>query len=119
MRHSRALIGRNSGQDSISRVEVLAHHGRLVLEHSEKQRKGHDVQVLVAQVKPVVSRYVSEQVHLPIEVRYGADLAAHVVIEPVERVGIDEAVADPNAGSHALVDLVEDGECVLNSVFGD
>jgi len=39
-------------------------------------------------------------------VRNGADLAANVVVEAVERVGVDEAVAYPAASLHRLIYFV-------------
>ena len=44
-------------------------------------------------------------VFLPIQMRDGDDFSAHVVVESVERVGVDEAVADPQARLHDLFDL--------------
>lgn len=51
--------------------------------------------------------------------RNSANLATHVIVEPIERVGVDEAVADPETGSDALGDLVEDGEGVFDAVLGE
>ena len=118
MSDSSALLLGNGGQDLVGGVEVLAHDGRLVLEHGEEEREAHDVELLVAEVEAIVARYVAEQVHLPVEMRYGAYLAADVVVEAIERVGVDEAVADPDARLDRLVDLVEDGEGLLDAVLG-
>ena len=39
--------------------------------------------------------------------RDGDDFAADVVVQPVDGVGIDEAVTGPKPGLHALLDFPE------------
>ena len=39
--------------------------------------------------------------------RDGDDFAADVVVQPVDGVGVDEAVAGPKPGLHALLDFAE------------
>ncbi len=51
--------------------------------------------------------------------RNGDDLPAHVVVEPVDAVGVDEAVAHPEAGLHGLVHLPEHVERLLDSILSD
>ncbi len=51
--------------------------------------------------------------------RNGDDLPAHVVVEPVDAVGVDEAVAHPEAGLHGLVHLSEHVERLFDSILSD
>jgi len=40
-------------------------------------------------------------------VSYGDDLAADVVVKPVDTVGVDKTVADPAAGPHCLLNVTQ------------
>ena len=51
--------------------------------------------------------------------RHGDDLSSDEVVEPIHRVGVDEAIADPNARPHHFSDFPDDVESVLNPVFVD
>ena len=42
---------------------------------------------------------------IPVQVSNRDDLPAHVVVEPVDRVGVDEAVSHPGPRLHHLLDL--------------
>ena len=44
---------------------------------------------------------------LPVQVSYGDDLAADVVVESVDAVCVDEAVADPASSLHRLLDVTQ------------
>ena len=44
-------------------VEVLTHHGRLVLQDRQQERVANHVQVFIAQVESVVLRNVAEKIH--------------------------------------------------------
>ena len=69
---------------------------------------------LVAQVEVVLFRYVSEQVHDSVQVSDRHDLAADVIVEPVDSVRVDEAVAHPQARLDTLLHLTEQVERRLN-----
>ena len=43
----------------------------------------------------------------PVEVWDGDDLSSDVVVQPVDGVGVDEAVAGPKAGLHAFLDFAQ------------
>ena len=45
------------------------------------------------------------------------DLAADVVVEPVDAVGVDEAVPDPQTSLHGLVHLPQNIERILYAVL--
>ena len=106
-------------QHALRRVEVPPHDGGLVLEHGHQQMEAHHVELLVAQVEAVVLRDVAQQVHGTVQVRHHHDLPAHVVVEPVDAVGVDEAVAHPQPGLHGLTHLPHHIEGVLDTVLAD
>ena len=49
--------------------------------------------------------------------RYGYDLTADVVVESVYTVGVDEAVANPEAGLDRLSDLAQHVKRILNTIL--
>ena len=118
MRHSCALVYGNRREHFIGRVEIFAHDRRLILQHGQEQRKTNYVQLFVAQIQTIIAWYVAQQVHLPVQVRYGAYFAAHIVVETIERIGVNEAIAHPNARLYRLVYLVQYREGVFDAIFG-
>ena len=46
------------------------------------------------------------------------NLAANVVVESVDTVGVDEAVSNPEAGLDGLCDLTQHVKGILNSILG-
>lgn len=40
--------------------------------------------------------------------RYGDNLAAHIVIDPIDGVGVDETVTDPQASFHLFGHFAQD-----------
>ena len=60
---------------------------------SSRKLTNHHVDLFVAEVVAVVLRDVA---HGPVQVRHRHDLPAHVVVEPDDAVGIDQAVAHPH-----------------------
>ena len=107
MRNASALILWNSGQHFISGLEIFSHHRGLILKHRQQQWEAHNVEFLVAQVETIVVGYVAEQVHLPVQMRNCAYLAAHIIIESIQRVCINETVAHPHACLHRLIDFIQ------------
>ena len=49
----------------------------------------------------------------------GHDLSTDVVVEPVDAVGVDEAVSDPESSLDGLADLPQHIECVLYAVLAN
>ncbi len=94
-------------QDLVGGIKVLPHDRGLVLEHGDEELEGDHVQLLVAQVQAAVLGYVAEQVHGAVEVGNGHDLAADVVVQAVDAVGVDETVADPQPGFDGFLDFAE------------
>jgi hypothetical protein len=45
--------------------------------------------------------------HSPVQVRNSDDLSAHVVVEAVQGVRVDEAVSHPEAGANAFLDFAK------------
>ena len=67
---------------------------------SSRKLTNHHVDRFVAEVVAVVLRDVAQQEHGPVQVRHRHDLPAHVVVEPGDAVGVDQAVAQPQPGHH-------------------
>ena len=85
----------------------------LVLEHGEQQRVGDDRVVAVDEVEPVLLGQVAHDVERPVEVLQRDHLAAHRVVEPPRDVGVQQAVAHPDARADLLGDLVHELEGAL------
>ena len=66
---------------------------------SSRKLTNHHVDLFVAEVVAVVLRDVA---HGPVQVRHRHDLPAHVVVEPGDAVGVDQAVAHPHPDHHGL-----------------
>ena len=66
---------------------------------SSRKLTNHHVDLFVADVVAVVLRDVA---HGPVQVRHRHDLPAHVVVEPGDAVGVDQAVAHPHPDHHGL-----------------
>ena len=66
---------------------------------SSRKLTNHHVDLFVADVVAVVLRDVA---HGPVQVRHCHDLPAHVVVEPGDAVGVDQAVAHPHPDHHGL-----------------
>ena len=49
---------------------------------------------------------------------YSDDLAADVVVEAVQRIRENKAVADPNAGFDGFFDFAEDFESIWEAILG-
>lgn len=56
---------------------------------------------------------------IPIQVSYCDDFPAHVVVESVDTVGVDEAVSHPHTGLHHLINLSNHIKCFLDPVLTD
>ena len=69
---------------------------------SSRKLTNHHVDLFVADVVAVVLRDVA---HGPVQVRHRHDLPAHVVVEPGDAVGVDQAVAHPQPDHHGLAHL--------------
>ena len=69
---------------------------------SSRKLTNHHVDLFVADVVAVVLRDVA---HGPVQVRHRHDLPAHVVVEPGDAVGVDQAVAHPRPDHHGLAHL--------------
>ena len=61
---------------------------------------------VLAPCAPVLLREVADDVERPVEVLQRDDLAAHRVVEPAGHVGVDQAVAHPDARADLLRDLL-------------
>ena len=103
--HAGALLARHCGQHVVGRVKVPPHDRRLVLEHGEQDGVADNVELLVAQVEAVVLGDVAEEVHDAVQMGDGHDLTAHVVVEAVDAVCVDETVTNPAAGLDSLFDF--------------
>ena len=60
----------------------------------------------MARCAPVLLGQVADDVERPVEVLQRDDLAAHRVVEPAGHVGVDQAVAHPDARADLLGDSV-------------
>jgi len=69
---------------------------------------------LIDEVKSVMLRHITEQVHLAIQMGNREDLTTHTVVEPVGSIGVNKAVARPLSGANALVDLAQQFESALH-----
>ena len=69
---------------------------------SSRKLTNHHVDLFVADVVAVVLRDVA---HGPVQVRHRHDLPAHVVVEPDDTVGVDQAVAHPHPDHRGLAHL--------------
>ena len=55
---------------------------------------------------------------LPVEMRDGDDFSTDVVVESVDAVGVDEAVASPQTGLDTFLNFTQNIESCFDSVFG-
>lgn len=104
------LVVGDGGEDVGGGVHVAAEDEGLVFDDGEGEGVGDDVDVFVGDVGFAVAREVAEEVHGLVEVGDGVGLVTDEVVEAVGRVGVDEAVSDPLACSHAFVDVGHDFE---------
>ena len=53
------------------------------------------------------ARVCDQRLITPVQMCDGDDLASDVVVEPVDAIGVDEAVADPDARLHRLLNFTQ------------
>lgn len=58
-------------------------------------------------------RYITEKVHLPVQMGNCEYFSTHAVIKPIGSVGVDEAIASPLTCAHSLIDFAQQFEGTL------
>jgi hypothetical protein len=80
----------------------IAHDQRPCTDSSPRRQHHH---VSVDDTDDAVQVFRALTTCLPVEVCNGNNLATDVVVESVDTVGVDEAVSDPAASPHGLLDV--------------
>lgn len=54
---------------------------------------------------PIVLRHIAQQIHSAIQMRNGHNFTAHIIINAIHRICIDETVSNPQTCFYLFVDL--------------
>ena len=99
------VVLRNAGQQRVRLIKLVAQHERLELHEAKQQRVAHHRELFVNEVDALLCCEVAEKIKRSVEVVEDCDFAADAVVEAPGGVVVYEAVADPEAGAHALLHL--------------
>merc|ERR1719419_1482122 len=111
MGHPGPLLFRNCGKHLVGHSKVPPHYRSLVLQDGDQQGVADNVELLVSQVQTVIFGYLTQQVHCSVQVSNSDNLSSYIVVESVDRAGVDETVSDPESSFHDFLDLSLDLEC--------
>ena len=89
----------------------------LILKNRELDVVRNDVELSISEEYSVDIGQVAEEIKWLLQMSHSDDFAADVVVQSVQGVGEDEAVADPDSGLDCFFDFAQDFEGIWVSVL--